>query len=301
MVRSVSWISDEEIRTLRRPVWDSGQSGLLCETGLIQHVHIEGAFLYRIRYFDGEVLEVHVTNMLTREWKRLTDRPISCDLIIECIKLVIDPSSQNYKVILISYDKAQRLSGQMYDSKSETWSSPQSIVEYDYVPSIIASAYLNGVFYLAANANPDFLLAVNLETRTSEELRLVPTDQTAIQFVGALIVCNDQLMMVELENVIVHHRPSTLRVLSIDLLTLTLLEVTRFPADLELEVVDSPRKISSRIHEKCMYFQLPRFHDDRVVEYNTSTDEWKLFSCPLRDFQWNACSCRPGLNPFMAV
>ncbi|CAM6098809.1 unnamed protein product [Calypogeia fissa] len=170
MVPSVSWISDkeEEIGTLYTQPWASGQSGLLRETGLID-VDIEGTFLYGIRYFDDEVPEVHVANMLTREWKRLTDRP-NDDRFITCMKLVVDPSSQSYKVILISDKEMLRFSGQIYDSKSETWSRPQFIHEDDLLdPLTLGSAYLNGVFYWAAKNQTHCLLAFNPETRTSEK------------------------------------------------------------------------------------------------------------------------------------
>lgn len=259
-----------------------------------KNVHLEGALLYgtwETDSFDSQIL--FVANILTRKWKQLPPRPNadSWKGILCCMKLVSDPSSEAYKVILSCQDGHQDdpYFTLIYDSKSETWSSKKFVSASNFCTSPSSFAYLDGVLYGVSVANLTSLVAFSVEEGTMDGLRVALDKEVDID-TARLVVCNANLMM------ILSEVDETVRVLKMDVESLRWREIAScHPSAFKLG-----ERNPSVGEGHCIFFEMGFFEGVMLV-FNPQDDEWHFFDFSKTDYQWCDCSFQPGLNPFMAV
>ncbi|CAM6095662.1 unnamed protein product [Calypogeia fissa] len=265
------------------------------------NLQMEGPLLYGFgRSESGDrMYELYVGNILTRSWKQLPPRPVRSSYVI-CSNLMIDPSVEAYKLILLCGSSDKIESGyfaQIYDSKSETWSSKPFAVSGDFAVGPSTAANLNEVLYIVAINNPQNVLAINVEEGTSQELSL-SCDEVVENISVNVVVCKKDWLLMVTKGLY----PETLQVLRIDLTSLRLVELARGPpAHLNVgNIMGQPVGDGD-----CIFFRVED-SSHRVLAYNVDEDSWSCFPLPAASngqmaYKWMGSSFHPGLCPFVAV
>lgn len=268
---------------------------------------LEGPLLYGFALNDvplSDVEHVIVANVLTRTWRQLPARPNAQLAPVLCHKLVIYPNLEAYKVILFCEQEGRpdNYCAQIYESRSNSWSSKSFVVSSNFTDGPAVAAYLDGVFYMVGVKTPQSLLAFNVEEGTLRELRLSVQGYLRTATVN-LVVCNAHSLMVVTKGL---HRGGmyvdALLVFRVDLESLELVRLAEGPPrNLQLGTMPFLPAVGDG---GCIFFKVEAGRS-RVLAYNVEEDSWNCFPVPTSDarrvYHWLGSSFQPGLSPFVAV
>lgn len=287
-------------------------------------VQMEGALLYWHSGRSNKLVNpsrndgLYVANMLTREWKQLPfpdSCPVSRPVYVHCLKLVSNPSSEKYKMVMVCQNdglkRYDRCSIHVYDSASRTWSSQVCSFSGERECEINWEAYehLHGVLYmLPVNRGRfcagDGLLAFNVKEETLEEVGFEQADgaQLPLQLPAdegdvsrseniRLLVSNANLLMVAVSLSL------SIRILKFDRQSQRFREVSHCAEPHFVREIDLP------FSREVNYVFFDNYAAKGVVmAYNEENEKWSsFFFRVLKPFYWRHSSCRLGLNTFMAV
>jgi hypothetical protein len=246
---------------------------------------------------------VIMVNILTKSWRKLPSRPKVLGTHVLCHQLVIYPSLDMYRVIVLGqkYGTSDEYSFEIYHSKSDTWSTKNITISRDFSEEPDVAAYLNGVLYMMGMKTPQSLLAFNVEEETLEEITLSFNNNEILKtaILNLVIFRDNTLMLVTKGRFDEGVYQDTVRMFKIDLESRQLRWLADGPpAALNLGTVAFLRPVSDGDY---LYFFNSQGEGSRVVAYNVNEDAWSSITVPgpRNAYQWGGSSFQPGLGPFL--
>lgn len=293
---------------------------------------IEGALLFRVIWDSHCEGELYVANLLTQSWKK-SGKILPSDIVTNDWNPVSlwDSALETYKVFYMQQDHDNRWCAQIYDTKSDRWTTECLYNEDEKLG--IYPVHLNGVLYttygqwhIINGISPmACLLALDMADGSLREISLhfegVIEDIDTVK----LVVCNGKLYMILAE----YPRDMPIRVLEVDLQWLALVEVATAPVSLSQGGARGIHEYKEPVsHGDCIFFSTAEidptncYPQEKVpgtmVAYDVKTKEWTVLdfaskmttafkwgrkgpSMCRRNLKWLPSSFRPGLNPFAEV